>query len=179
MLSINTIARVAVNVVRSASQPTSFDTGALLVKDSSYAAAKRLRSYANSTEAAAGLIADGFPASSEPYKAAQKYFAASPSPGRLLVSCYPNSESPVQALDALLEKTEDFYGVALADTRTDAEVLLPAGWYPVMTQGEWGYPELKYEPGICLKLTIEEVVWTLEGFFGEGGSKPPPVIPAS
>ena len=38
MLSINTIARVAVNVVRSASQPTSFDTGALLVKDSSYAA---------------------------------------------------------------------------------------------------------------------------------------------
>ena len=59
------------------------------------------------------------------------------------------------------------------------EVLLPAGWNPVMTQGEWSYPELKYEPGICLKLTIEEVVWTLEGFFGEGGSKPPSVIPAS
>jgi len=59
------------------------------------------------------------------------------------------------------------------------EVLLPAGWYPVMTQGEWSYPELQYEPGICLKLTMEEVVWTLEGFFGEGGSKPPPVIPAS
>jgi hypothetical protein len=33
MLSINTIARVAVNVIRSASQPTSFDTGLLLVKD--------------------------------------------------------------------------------------------------------------------------------------------------
>ena len=123
MLSINTIARVAVNVVRSASQPTSFDTGVLLVKDSSYAAAKRLRSYANSTEAAAGMIADGFPVSSEPYKAAQKYFAASPVPGRLLVSCYPDSESPIQALDALLEKTEDFYGIALADTRTDAEIL--------------------------------------------------------
>ena len=59
------------------------------------------------------------------------------------------------------------------------EVLLPAGWNPVMTQGEWSFPELKYEPGICLKLTIEEVVWTLEGFFGEGGSKPPLVIPAS
>ena len=59
------------------------------------------------------------------------------------------------------------------------EVLLPAGWYPVMTQGEWGYPELQYEPGICLKLTMEEVVWTLEGFFGEGGSASLPVIPAS
>ena len=59
------------------------------------------------------------------------------------------------------------------------EVLLPAGWNPVMTQGEWSFPELKYETGICLKLTIEEVVWTLEGFFGEGGSKPPPVIQAS
>ena len=127
MLSINTIARGAVNVVRSASQPTSFDTGALLVKDSSYAAAKRLRSYANSTEAAAGLIADGFPASSEPYKAAQKYFAASPAPGRLLVSCYPTSESPVQALDALLEQTMDFYGIALCDTRTDAESVSGTG----------------------------------------------------
>jgi hypothetical protein len=59
------------------------------------------------------------------------------------------------------------------------EVLLPAGWYPVMTQGEWGYPELQYEPGICLKLTMEEVVWTLEGFFGEGGSASLPVIPGS
>ena len=59
------------------------------------------------------------------------------------------------------------------------EVSLPAGWYPVMIRGEWGFPDLQYEPGICLKLTIEEVVWTLEGFFGDGGSKPPPVIPAS
>ena len=33
MLSINTIARVIVNVVRPAAQPTSWDTGLLLVKD--------------------------------------------------------------------------------------------------------------------------------------------------
>ena len=28
---------------------------------------------------------------------------------------------------------------------------------------------------VCLKLTMEEAVWTLEGFFGGGDSKPPPV----
>ena len=123
MLSINTIARVSVNVIRSAVTPTSFDTGVILVKDSGYTAAKRLRTYANSTEAATGMIADGFTSSSEPYKAVQKYFAASPAPARLLVSFYTTSESPVQALDALLEKTDAFFGIALADTRTDAEVL--------------------------------------------------------
>ena len=123
MLSISTIASVLVNVQRSAVQPTSFDTGLLLVKDSSFAASKRLKSYANSAEAAAGLIEDGFSSSTEAYKAAQKYFASSPAPGRLLVSCYPASESPSDALDAVLDRTSDFYGIALADTRTDAELL--------------------------------------------------------
>ena len=123
MLSINNIARVIVNVVRPAAQPTSWDTGLLLVKDAAFADAKRLRTYANSTEAAAGMTTDGFDSSSEVYKAAQKYFASSPSPGRLLVSCYPASESPVEALDAVLQLTSDFYGIALADTRTDAELL--------------------------------------------------------
>ena len=123
MLSIETIVRVTVNVIRSAAQPMAFDTGLLLVKDANYTAAKRLKSYASSAEAAAGLVAEGFSASTEAYKAAQKYFAASPAPSRLRVSCYPTSESPMQALDAVLDETADFYGVALADTRTDAELL--------------------------------------------------------
>ena len=59
------------------------------------------------------------------------------------------------------------------------EVLLPAGWMPVMTRGEWSYPELEHDPAVCLKLTIEEAIWTLEGFFGGGGSKPPPGTPAT
>ena len=123
MLSIQTIARVEVNVIRPASVPASFDTGLLLVKDASFAAEKRLKSYASSAEAAAGLIADGFSTSTEAYKAAQKYFAASPAPGRLLVSCCPASESPAEALDAVLDISSDFYGVALADSRTDEELL--------------------------------------------------------
>ena len=59
------------------------------------------------------------------------------------------------------------------------EVLLPAGWMPVMTRGEWTYPELEHDTAVCLKLTIEEVLWTLEGFFGGGGSTSLPEIPGS
>ena len=58
MLSIDAIARVAVNVIRSAAQPAVFDTGLLLVKDSSFTSAKRLKSYASSAETAAGQAGD-------------------------------------------------------------------------------------------------------------------------
>lgn len=50
------------------------------------------------------------------------------------------------------------------------EVRLPAGWIPVLTRGEWTYPELEYDTAVCIKLTLEEATWTLEGFFGEAGS---------
>ena len=59
------------------------------------------------------------------------------------------------------------------------EVLLPAGWIPVMTRGEWTYPELEHDTAVCLKLTIEEVLWTLAGFFGGGVSASRPEIPGS
>ena len=50
------------------------------------------------------------------------------------------------------------------------EVLLPAGWNPVMTLGEWSYIELEHDVVTCVRLTVEEVMWTLEGFFGGGAS---------
>ena len=59
------------------------------------------------------------------------------------------------------------------------EVLLPAGWMPVMTRGEWTYPELEHDTAVCLKLTIEEVLWTLEGFFDGGASASRPGTPDS
>ena len=59
------------------------------------------------------------------------------------------------------------------------EVQLPAGWNPVMTRGEWSYPELEHDTATCLKLTIEEVLWTLEGFFGAGASGSQPATPDS
>ena len=75
------------------------------------------------------------------------------------------------AVTDLLSSLSDAEARSLMTTCLEhVEVLLPAGWNPVMTQGTWSYLDLKYEPGICLKLTIEEIVWTLEGFFPEGGS---------
>ena len=59
------------------------------------------------------------------------------------------------------------------------EVLLPAGWMPVMTRGEWTVSELEHDIAVCLKLTIEEVLWTLEGFFGDGASASRPGTPDS
>ena len=39
--------------------------------------------------------------------------------------------------------------------------------------------ELKHDVATCMKLTIEEVLWTLEGFFGAGASGSQPATPAS
>ena len=60
-----------------------------------------------------------------------------------------------------------------------AEVRLPAGWNPVMTRGEWTWPELEHDTAVCLKLTIEEVLWTLKDFFPAGGSASRPGTPDS
>ena len=77
-------------------------------------------------------------------------------------------------------------GLSEADLRSlmttclqHTEVFLPAGWNPVMTRGEWTYPELEHDTAVCLRLTIEEALWTLEGFFGGGASDSHPGTPAT
>ena len=72
MLSINTIARVAVNTVRASKAPAAFDTGLLLVPDASFTEERRLTACSSGPAAAAGLTGLGFTADSEAYKAAIK-----------------------------------------------------------------------------------------------------------
>ena len=48
--------------------------------------------------------------------------------------------------------------------------LLPAGPIRVLDHGNWGIPDLEHDGWTCLKLTMEVISWTLEGFFPEGGS---------
>ena len=50
-----------------------------------------------------------------------------------------------------------------------AEVELPAGFIPVCKNDCWGMPELEYETVTCLKLTLEVMAWSLEGFFPGSG----------
>ena len=123
MLPVTSIARVVVNTIRASSSPSAFDTGLLLVPDASFTEDRRLMTYPSGPAAAAGLTELGFTADSEAYKAALKYFAASPAPGRLLVSCYPANQTPGEALDAVLERTADFYGVMPVAVLNDGELV--------------------------------------------------------
>ena len=59
------------------------------------------------------------------------------------------------------------------------EVRLDAGWQPVMTREEWGWPELAYDAGSCIRLTLQGILWTLQGFFGGSGLTSRPAGPRS
>ena len=50
------------------------------------------------------------------------------------------------------------------------EVMLPAGWITVYGDGCWGIPEMETETMVCFRLMQETLAWSLEDFFGEGGS---------
>ncbi len=50
------------------------------------------------------------------------------------------------------------------------EVMLPAGWIAVYADGCWGMPEMETETMACFRLVQETLAWSLEDFFGDGGS---------
>ena len=90
-----------------------------------------------------------------------------------LMARLPEGGASVEALFSCL--SDEYIRSLMTVCLEHAEVMLPAGWMPVMTWGEWSWPELEHDTAVCLKLTMEEAVWTLEGFFGGGDLKSPPV----
>ena len=80
-------------------------------------------------------------------------------------------------LDLLSGLSEAELKSVLAACLEHTAVLLPAGPNPVMTAGEWTWPELRHDLPACLTLAAEEIAWTLEGFFGEGGQTSRPAGP--
>ena len=96
-----------------------------------------------------------------------------------MLSGMPQSRGGESVMSFITHLSESDLRSLMITCLQHCEVLLPAGWMPVMTRGEWTYPELEYDTAVCLKLTIEGVLWTLEGFFGGGASGSLPEIPGS
>ena len=96
-----------------------------------------------------------------------------------MLSGMPKDSGGESAIGFITSLSEPDLRSLMATCLQHCEVLLPAGWMPVMTRGEWTYPELEHDTAVCLKLCIEEVLWTLEGFFGDGISGSLPEIPGS
>ena len=96
-----------------------------------------------------------------------------------LLSGMPQSKGGESVMSFITSLSEADLRSLMTTCLQHSEVLLPAGWMPVMTRGEWTVSELEHDTAVCLKLTIEEVLWTLEGFFGGGGSTSLPEIPGS
>ena len=96
-----------------------------------------------------------------------------------MLSGMPQSRGGESVMSFITHLSESDLRSLMVTCLQHCEVLLPAGWMPVMTRGEWTYPELEHDTAFCLKLTIEEVLWTLEGFFGGEISASQPGIPGS
>ena len=81
------------------------------------------------------------------------------------------SRAETNDLQALVLSLPDEELEALQRTCLRAvSAMLPAGPIRVLEGDSWGIPDLEYDAWTCLKLTMEVISWTLEGFFPESGS---------
>ena len=88
--------------------------------------------------------------------------------GRLLKLLSLSQGKSVKALqlsDFLFTLPDKDFEQVMRTCLAHVEVELPAGFIPVWRNDCWGMPELEYETVTCLKLTLEVMAWSLEGFF--------------
>ena len=88
---------------------------------------------------------------------------------RLLMRLEGENDHPT-LLDLASSLSEEELRSLMTAVLNHVSVILPAGPNPVMTEGEWTWPELKYDTVSCMKLLLEGISWSLSGFFGEGQS---------
>ena len=93
----------------------------------------------------------------------------------------PASAAPSPDLLTLLFTSlpDDDLRALMTRSLEHVDVLLDAGYQPVMQLGEWSWSDLQYDPAGALSLTLKEIVWTLDGFFVENGSTSPPARPVT
>ena len=80
----------------------------------------------------------------------------------------------ITIMDLITSLTEEELKSVMTVCLNHVNVVLPAGPHPVMTQDEWGYPEIQYDTPVCMRLLIESISFNLSGFFGGSGSKSRP-----
>ena len=85
----------------------------------------------------------------------------------------PAQPKDLTVLDLISSLSEEELRSVMTSVLNHVSVLLPAGPHPVMTGKEWGYPELEHDTPSCMKLLLEGIAWSLQGFFGGGQSKGP------
>ena len=90
---------------------------------------------------------------------------------RLLMRLENRVDRPTM-LDLISSLSEDELRYIITAVLNHVSVLLPTGPHPVMTGGEWGYPELEHDTPSYMKLLMEGLAWSLSGFFGAGQSEP-------
>ena len=83
----------------------------------------------------------------------------------------------ITILDLIASLSEAELRSVMTSCLNCTEVLLPAGPHPVMSGEEWGYPELRHDTASCLRLVTEEIAWSMDSFFGAGGSTATPAGP--
>ena len=76
----------------------------------------------------------------------------------------------ITIMELIASLSEEELRSVMTSVLNHVSVLLPAGPQPVMTGSEWGYPELEHDTRSCMRLLMEDIAWSLSGFFGEGGS---------
>ena len=107
MLTLDPIVSVNVNVSESTASSSVFDVGLILGSSAVITASDRVKSVSSLSE----LLDLGFDEDDAEYVAASYYFGVSPAPVSLLVGRINTTETPVQALSAVLDKTRAFYGI--------------------------------------------------------------------
>lgn len=120
MLTLDPIVKVNVMVGAAATASSVYDVGLILGSSTTIGTSTRVKRYKSLAE----MTTDGFETTDAEYIAAAKYFGVNPAPAEVLVGMINSGETTVQAITAVLEKTNAFYGVYVcgADAAKIAEL---------------------------------------------------------
>lgn len=133
MLSNDSIVQVSVFASAGASSPTAYDTGLILAPKGTGTTISAPKTYTSASD----MLTDGFTTADDAYKAVLKYFAASPTPTRVIVITYGSGTTPAAALDAAEESQTAFYGIFCCDQ--SAETIAALSTHILSMNGHYVY----------------------------------------